>query len=105
MIDLKIIKSYLDSGLSVIPVNGGNGNTPKAPAVSEWKVLMKERMPDDSVERYFYNAESIGIFGGYSSLLGYTPNGEVIIRCLYLHTLQNMFHAITQKELDIDLKK
>lgn len=64
MIDLKIIKSYLDSGLSVIPVNGGNGKTPKAPAVSEWKGLMKERMSDDSVERYFSNAESIGIIGG-----------------------------------------
>ena len=30
-------------------------------------------------------------------------HGEVVIRCLYLHTLQNMFHAITQKELEIDL--
>lgn len=45
----------------------------------------------------------IGIFGGHTSLLGYTPHGEVIIRCLYLHTLQNMFHGITQKELEIDL--
>ena len=28
-------------------------------------------------------------------------HGEVVIRCLYLHDLQNKFYAITGKELDV----
>lgn len=33
----------------------------------------------------------------------YIPHGEVIIRCLYLHDLQNKFFAITGKELGVEL--
>lgn len=38
---------------------------------------------------------------GYPAM--YIPHGEVIIRCLYLHDLQNKFFAITGKELEVDL--
>ena len=48
----------------------------------------------------------IGISGLETLFPSYcVSHGEVVIRCLYLHTLQNMFHAITQKELNIDFKK
>lgn len=65
----------------------------------DYNILFDE--PDDwnKTDKY-----PIGIFGGYTSLFGYAPHGEVIIRCLYLHTLQNMFHAITQKELKCNFK-
>lgn len=44
----------------------------------------------------------IGITGGNGNyFLGYIPHGEVIIRCLYLHQLQNMYFAITGEELDV----
>ena len=46
----------------------------------------------------------IGIFGGESNfLIPYTPHGEVIIRCKYLHQLQNMYYAVTQKELEVNI--
>lgn len=38
---------------------------------------------------------------GYLAM--YIPHGEVIIRCLYLHDLQNKFFAITGKELEVEL--
>lgn len=38
---------------------------------------------------------------GYPAL--YIPHGEVVIRSLYLHDLQNKFFAITGKELEIKL--
>lgn len=44
----------------------------------------------------------IGIFGGHGNI-AYTPMGEVIIRCIYLHQLQNMYYAITGDELKIEL--
>ena len=48
----------------------------------------------------------IGISGIETSFPSYyASHGEVVIRCLYFHTLQNMFYAITQKELNIDLDK
>ena len=44
----------------------------------------------------------IGITGGNGNyFLGYIPHGEVIIRCLYLHQLQNIYFAITAEELDV----
>lgn len=38
---------------------------------------------------------------GYPAM--YIPHGEVIIRCLYLHDLQNKFFEITGKELEVEL--
>ncbi len=38
---------------------------------------------------------------GYPAM--YIPHGEIIIRCLYLHELQNKFFAITGKELEVKL--
>ncbi len=40
---------------------------------------------------------------GYPAM--YIPHGEVIIRCLYLHDLQNKFFAITGKELEVNNKE
>ena len=37
MIDKELIISYINSGLSVVPVNGDNGRPAKAPATTEWK--------------------------------------------------------------------
>jgi len=46
----------------------------------------------------------IGISGVESNILGgFVSYGEVVIRCLYLHQLQNLFYAITGKELEIEL--
>lgn len=59
------IKSYLDSGLSVVPVNGDNGRTPsKAPAISNWKPLMSAKMNDSDIESSFSVAGGVGIIGG-----------------------------------------
>ena len=64
MIDKEIIKSYLESGLSVVPVNGDNGSTPKAPAVKEWASLQKERTKEENIEPMFSHSGGIGIIGG-----------------------------------------
>lgn len=37
------------------------------------------------------------------TVMGYNPE-ELIIRCLYLHDLQNKFFAITGEELEINLQ-
>ena len=54
----------------------------------------------DNVDSYY----PIGISAikiGYPAL--YIPHGEIIIRSLYLHDLQNKFFAITGKELEVKL--
>ena len=46
----------------------------------------------------------IGIAGISTTIFGmYVTNGEVIIRCLYLHQLQNMYYSITGEELEAKL--
>ena len=55
--------------------------------------------PDDWNNAKDYPIQIVGGSGGY--ILVYIPHGETIIRCLYLHQLQNFFYCITGKELEI----
>ena len=64
-------------------------------------ILFEEPNDWENVGKY-----PIGITGIETLFPSYcNSHGEVVIRCIYLHTLQNMFHAITKKELNIDLDK
>ena len=55
--------------------------------------------PNDWNNAKDYPIQIVGGSGGY--ILVYIPHGETIIRCLYLHQLQNFFYCITGKELEI----
>lgn len=61
-------------------------------------ILFDEPEDWNNIKKY-----PIGIAGGDSNyFLAYFPKGEVIIRCLYLHQLQNMYFAIIGQELNVD---
>lgn len=62
--DKEIIKKYLNSGLSVLPTNGTNGNSPKAPAIHSWAIFQQKRMFESEVPSLFENAGGVGIIGG-----------------------------------------
>lgn len=64
MIDKELIISYINSGLSVVPVNGDNGRPAKAPATTEWKKYQTQRMPLDRIDTEFSRANAIGVIGG-----------------------------------------
>lgn len=67
MIDKKIIISYIESGLSVIPVWGENAPTKKSeksPSIGEWLPLQTGIMGISEIDRMFSRAASIGIIGG-----------------------------------------
>ena len=55
--------------------------------------------PNDWNDTKDYPTQIVGVNGNYFT--GYVPYGETIIRCLYLHQLQNFFYCITGKELEI----
>ncbi len=67
MIDKELIISYLKSGLSILPVNGDNGKTAKAPAITSWKQYQTSKMPFEKIDLEFSRANAIGIIGGYIS--------------------------------------
>ena len=54
--------------------------------------------PDDWNDTKDYPTQIVGVNGNY---LGYMLRGETVIRCLYVHQLQNLFYCITGKELEI----
>jgi hypothetical protein len=54
--------------------------------------------PDDWNDTKYYPTQIVGVNGNY---LGYMLQGEAVIRCLYVHQLQNFFYCITGKELEI----
>lgn len=60
-------------------------------------ILFDELNDWKNIDKY-----SIGIVAGNGGWL-HIPAGEVIIRCLYLHQLQNMYYAITGEELEVKL--
>ena len=62
--DKDIIKAYLNAGLSVVPTNGDNGASPKAPAIKSWSVLQHSRMREEEIPMMFERAGGIGIIGG-----------------------------------------
>lgn len=67
MIDKKIITSYIESGLSVIPVwgkNAPNMKSEKAPAIEKWQSLQTEKMKISEIDQMFSKSESVGIIGG-----------------------------------------
>jgi hypothetical protein len=55
--------------------------------------------PDDWNDIEDYPIQVVG--GKGSCFTGYIPYGETIIRCLYMHQLQNFFYCITGNELEI----
>ena len=60
-------------------------------------LLFDEPNDWNNIEKY--PTQIVGGDAGFMSL--YVPHGETIIRCLYLHQLQNFFYCITGKELTI----
>jgi len=57
---IEIVKEYLKSGLSVLPVSPSL----KSPRLKSWKRLQKERLKEEELERLFYDDPSIGIICG-----------------------------------------
>jgi len=67
MIDKEIITSYLNSGISVIPVWGDNATdekSKKAPAIPGWIALQTKMIDIPDIDKMFNKSGSIGAIGG-----------------------------------------
>ena len=57
----------------------------------------------DAYSRYYYHEEITGLFEIIHGEVQYSIDSNIVCEMGYLHQLQNLFYAITGKELEVKL--